>query len=176
MNSDIQPYDKEGAWVTNHSFLYDSAQCFYIEYEANLAALKEAETELRAKNSFDNPNDMDSFVRHETSSLWNLCYRNITAAHIFGCMAVEGFLNYYGVKRLGEAFYKRNIERLGITEKLSVLMISCQGLELDQDSSLIKDVRRVFDARNSIVHPTAVRLFDLESIVTTLVTLSCKKK
>jgi hypothetical protein len=38
---------------------------------------------------------------------------------IFSVMAVESFLNYYGVVRFGEPEYKRNFERLGLVPKLS---------------------------------------------------------
>jgi len=45
------------------------------------------------------------------------------ATLIFSAMAVEAFLNYYGVLRIGEAAYTKHFERrLSMVEKLSALL------------------------------------------------------
>src|SRR6266404_3486067 len=49
---------------------------------------------------------------------------------IFSAMAVEGFLNYYGVVRMGEAEFTRNFERLGIIAKLRAELLFCDSIRL----------------------------------------------
>ena len=53
-------------------------------------------------------------------------------------MAVEGFLNYYGVVRFGEPEYKRNFERLGLVPKLRALLLFCDSIALDDTDPLIQ--------------------------------------
>ena len=75
------------------------------------------------------------------------------AVVIFAAMAVESFLNFYGVVRLGEDFYSRNYERLRIGAKLSALLATCCGVLLDTDDEITKVVACLFDRRNSLLHP-----------------------
>ncbi|HLM68934.1 MAG TPA: hypothetical protein VK358_15455 [Longimicrobium sp.] len=73
-------------------------------------------------------------------------------------MSVEAFLNFYGVVRLGERFYKDNLQKAGATEKLSLLLALCDGVELDPSSDLWRTVRALFDRRNALVHPKTAEL------------------
>ena len=68
-------------------------------------------------------------------------------------MAVEGFLNYYGVKRLGEAFYNVSYERLSPMKKVAALVATCCGQLLSSDSELMVVTKRLAAARNALVHP-----------------------
>lgn len=68
-------------------------------------------------------------------------------------MTVEGFSNDYGTRSLGEKDYKQLLERVGITEKISILFLICFSTKLDPKSGLMIGVRRIFDDRNSLVHP-----------------------
>jgi hypothetical protein len=68
-------------------------------------------------------------------------------------MAIESFVNYYGTVRLSEEIYKRLFERLGITEKISLIYLIFFGEDLGAKSALIKSIRAMFDARNAMVHP-----------------------
>jgi hypothetical protein len=58
------------------------------------------------------------------------------SAQIYCSMSVEAFLNFYGVCRLGEEFYKRNLERSGIVQKLETLLESCDGILLAADEEI----------------------------------------
>ena len=72
---------------------------------------------------------------------------------VFSCMAVESFLNGYGVTRLGEAFYVQYYERLSIHQKLAALLATCDGILVDKSDEIVTTVRRLFDRRNRLVHP-----------------------
>jgi len=163
MCQNVHRYEREGAWSSSHGFYYRCAWFEYEEYRRHVAALLEEEAALRESHKSESPEMLSSLVRHETDALWNRCYRSAVSSHLFGCIAFEGFLNFYGVKRLGEEFYKRQIERLGITEKVPVLILSCRGLLLEADSAILTNVRHLFDARNKLVHPKA-REIDLSRI------------
>jgi len=76
-----------------------------------------------------------------------------SAAVVYSAMAVEGFLNYYGVKRLGESFYREHFERLSPHRKLAALVATCIGHLLPDDTELIATIRRIAERRNALVHP-----------------------
>ena len=78
-----------------------------------------------------------------------------SAAVVFSAMAVEGFLNYYGVKRLGNDFYRDNYERLNTHQKLSALVATCTGHLLPKHAELVRVLRRLTERRNALVHPKA---------------------
>jgi hypothetical protein len=81
-----------------------------------------------------------------------------TATQIFSCMAIESFLNFYGVNQLGEDFYKRNFERLSSNQKPEALIAVSVHLSLEKDDEICKVVRRMFDQRNRLVHPKAKQI------------------
>lgn len=81
-----------------------------------------------------------------------------SAAVVYAAMAVEGFLNYYGVKRLGEDFYRENFERLSAHRKLAAVVASCTGHLLPDKAELVAIIRRLAERRNALVHPKAREL------------------
>jgi hypothetical protein len=68
-------------------------------------------------------------------------------------MAAEALLNFYGVVRLGETFYKRNLERMSIIPKLELLIAICDNKLLPKDAEISLVLRRVSERRNALVHP-----------------------
>jgi len=149
----IKPYSHYGAWTSIHTFYYECAYKTYHEYKKCIQHLDEREKELRKDNCDMEPQYLCSYISHETQELWDEAYRAATSVHLFICMTIEAFVNHYGVKRLGEVFYKKNVERVGITEKISILILSCHQKLLDKDDQTIKKIRTLFDGRNSLVHP-----------------------
>jgi hypothetical protein len=114
--------------------------------------------ENKEQNVINSNKNMDErtlsmFIKHETNVLDKECHRISISTHLFSCMTVEAFINHYGVKRLGESFYKKNIERIGITEKLSILVLTCFNMSLQKDNELVKKIRELFNIRNQLVHP-----------------------
>lgn len=153
MTKTIQRYHRNGSWSSSHIFHYECAWNAFYEYGEYLDILQAAESELKEKYKDEDPEIIAQLIHHNTDDLWDICYRASISAHLFGCMCFEGFLNFYGVKRLGELFYKRRMERLGITEKLSLLALACEGVLLEPDSPLLVRVRELFDRRNALMHP-----------------------
>ena len=76
----------------------------------------------------------------------------------FSAMAVEAFLNFYGVVRLGEEEYSTHFERLGPIPKLRQLLLVCDRLSIAERDPLVKTLHRVAKSRNSLVHPEAQEL------------------
>lgn len=153
MTSGVHSYNRQGGWISSHGFYYQCTYRTLEEYKVSLQKLESKESELNQSHKDEEPEIRFSIIHHETSMLDNECYRHATSTHLFACMTIEAFLNHYGVKRLGEAYYKRNIERVGITEKLSILILACLGSVIKNDVELIKKTRALFDARNRLVHP-----------------------
>lgn len=75
------------------------------------------------------------------------------ATIVFASMAVESFLNLYGVRRLGENYYREHIERLPISVKLASILAACCDSLVDKEDEILKVLRRLFDRRNALVHP-----------------------
>lgn len=75
------------------------------------------------------------------------------ATVVFAAMAVESFLNVYGVVRLGETFYARHYERLGIVSKLAAVLGACCSTLITPEDEISQVVSRLFERRNALVHP-----------------------
>jgi hypothetical protein len=86
------------------------------------------------------------------------------SAVIYSAMAVESFLNFYGVTQLSEAFFRPSLERLNPTQKLPLLLLATRQLVLEPDDEIVSTVRSLFDARNTLVHPKTRELAPEEAI------------
>jgi hypothetical protein len=74
---------------------------------------------------------------------------------VYAAMAVEGFLNWYGVLRLGEAVFNEHFERLSLVTKAKTLLLVCDSLTLTRDDPLLAVMDKVAQSRNALVHPKA---------------------
>ena len=74
---------------------------------------------------------------------------------LFAAMAIEAFINFYGVSRLGEEQFKQHVERLPIERKMQLLLLICDGLEVEKGDRLIIALKAVADRRNALAHPKA---------------------
>lgn len=154
MKLPIESFAKMGAWYTSHQFFYSSAYVEYELYEQRLTTLLEAEKASENAHSTEGEHK-DGLVWHDTNDLHRPCMRAAYSALMFGCMCFEAFLNFYGVRRLGQAYHKRFVERMGITEKLVYLLSIGTTQILSTDNEIIDRCRRLFDARNALAHPKA---------------------
>lgn len=84
-----------------------------------------------------------------TSTFWR---RNLI---VWGCCTIEGFVNEEGIAWLGDDFFRGNIERLDITKKVAVLYALKYRKRLSSDHVVLKEVKKLFDLRNGLVHPKA---------------------
>ena len=149
----IYEFNREGSWVSAYSSHYECAWLCLYDFEATLKALKQKEKSLENEARKVPPEFYTSFMFHHTDDLDTNAHRAATSAHLYVCMAIEGFINYYGVKRLGESFYKRVLERMGITEKLMLIYLLCFNHKLETEGAIVNLIRRTFDQRNALVHP-----------------------
>lgn len=137
---------ESGSWVSTYSSSLESAWLYYYEYQAATTTLIQEEKKLKEEDI------EDSLISHLTSSLFRSAYRSATSSHLYGCLAMEGFLNFYGVKRFGQEFYERYVKMLTVTAKLQKIFELCFS---DQPSqALVKSIQVTFRARNNLVHPT----------------------
>ena len=134
---------------------FQSALRFYRRTTEAEKALTEKKKELQkedsGKSSSESASYVSAFVRKELSQLDDFS----KATQIFACMAVEFFLNFYGVACIGEEFYKRNLEKLSASQKLENLIALSKHEVLENGGEISKIVRRMFDRRNQLVHPKA---------------------
>ena len=122
--------------------------------KALIAKEKELQEEFSGYGVADFKIAIYSSTRKEFSQLNEFS----TATQIFSCMAIESFLNFYGVNQLGEDFYKRNFERLSPNQKLEALLAISVHLSLEKEDEICKVVRHMFDQRNRLVHPKAKQI------------------
>lgn len=153
----VQAFSREGAWFSNWQIYYIGAINNLKEIAVlNKLVQQQSDEAAKALSACEDARDMvTSYVLYKTSESRVERYLKGMWVEILCCMAVEAFLNYYGVKCIGEAFYKRNYERLGITEKLMIVLATSKGILLPLDSDLTKLVQTMFDRRNALVHHKA---------------------
>ena len=120
--------------------------------------LEAKEKELQEEYSGYGVADFKIAIYSATQKEFNQLNEFSTATQIFSCMAIESFLNFYGVNQLGEDFYKRNFERLSPNQKLEALIAIAVHLSLEKEDEICKVVRRMFDQRNRLVHPKAKQI------------------
>jgi hypothetical protein len=141
------PFEPTGFWEVPH---LDHAR----STRRLLAYVKAEATKLEAEESafaVANP-DTQFLWRHRTELLDFL--NDLTGAcELYSYLAVEAFLNHYGIVRLGERFFRRNIERLPPAKKMAVILASTEGVLLDPTSPLYRLTEQMFQRRNELVHP-----------------------
>ncbi len=137
---------------------FHTALRFYemvIDSEKTLVA---KEKELQEEYSDYGTADFKIAIYSSTRKEFRQLNEFSTATQIFSCMAIESFLNFYGVNQLGEDFYKRNFERLSPNQKLEALLAVSVHLSLEKEDEICKVVHRMFAQRNRLVHPKAKQI------------------
>ena len=151
-NTIVSPFRRSGAWIQFHDRYRRAAAGalwqlrglharYHREYDAMVAAGEER-----------------GFAFHELAGMREQGAALATAVEMYSAMSVEAFLNFYGVVRLGEDLYAENLQKVGVTEKLTLLLAVCDGVQIDKKSELWRTVRALFDRRNALVHPKAREL------------------
>lgn len=72
---------------------------------------------------------------------------------VFACMAIESFLNYYGVRRFGPAFRERETEFLPARKKAALILSYTCSPPPQADATLFACLERLVDRRNELIHP-----------------------
>jgi len=139
---------REGAWEVEGIGYRTQAHLCLRRFEQKQALVRKRMKRLEAARRNGRTYRFPSMLMEE--------YRFYSsAAVVYSAMAVEGFLNYYGVKRLGEDFYRNNLERLSSDRKLAGVLAICTHQLLPQTAELVGTIRRLAERRNALVHPKA---------------------
>lgn len=141
----VHPHHRDGAWESNDGRYREYAHTLLAELEALSQQVIEAFKEAGAPASADSNVQTIGRLRDRTSD----------TTRIFAAMAIEGFLNFYGVLRLGQAVYTEHFERLGLIPKIRQLLLVCDNLDVPKNHPLCKYAEQVAQSRNSLVHPKA---------------------
>lgn len=146
----LRTHNVIGVWSSDARRHVESAEQLLLELEAVSAQVKEQwplpMSETVRNGEVDHP-ELYALVRRRD--------RISDSVRIFAALAVEGFLNYYGVVRLGEGAFKAHFERLGLIPKLRALLLVCDSMDISIDDPLCRLLTQLANARNSLAHPKA---------------------
>lgn len=154
----IESFSCQGAWLTSHSMYFEAAKEFL-----DIALISESEYNHKRQELLAEHED-ESYVWYMLHDLDNKIRKYAIASEIFCCVSIEAFVNFYGIRRLGEEFYKTNYERMTITSKISALIATCEHKLLSKHHPILKLVKELFDLRNHHVHPKANVINDPNNI------------
>jgi hypothetical protein len=153
MKKSISKFNQVGGWTSSHSFQYRCAIETCEQFDKTIQLLREKEKEVKNNNPNIPIEDINMYIYHKTEDIWHEAYKLATMVRLFACMAIEALLNYYGTRLVGEIFYKQNLERLTITQKIAVLIALGSNNLIEKNDQLIIRMQKFFEARNQLVHP-----------------------
>lgn len=151
----VQPIKRSGGWSGFHRLYRQAAHAAVADVKESHRKLGETWRRLDAPGG--------EIVLHEYMHQLDAYIVLTATAELYCAMAVEALLNFYGVCRLGEEFYIRNLERSPIVAKLEMLLAACDGLIQPNDAELSVLLRRLSQQRNQLVHPKS-REFKIERV------------
>jgi hypothetical protein len=140
----VFPTNRSGAWIVEVGLRQRACRCLELTSE-----------KAREVTDFDaRRQDEPSLVPLEHRSTAFADFQMYCdGAVVFAAMAVEGFINFYGTVRLGEAEFVQHFEHLRpVAEKLRKVLAACNS-PLDSNSDILIVVRDLANARNALVHP-----------------------
>lgn len=91
--------------------------------------------------------------RYEQVALRAEAREKALTAVAFAAIAIEGYLNDYGGRMLGDGYYESNLEKLTPLSKLVVLPRLIANACVPTDGELYEAVRVLFRLRNELMHP-----------------------
>lgn len=142
----VHPHDRRGVWESNDGRYRAYAHELLGELETLCA-------EVFVKWPLNgSPALTDESTQPELWKLARLRDRTSDAVRIYAAMALEGFLNFYGVLRLGQVVFDEHFERLGLVPKLRKLLLVCDNLEAPKNDVLCDHLDKVAQSRNGLVH------------------------
>jgi hypothetical protein len=152
-----RPHLVRGTWMTETGRFADYAKM-------NLH-----DTERLTKEVLDEwPKPKDESILQEDASpaLWEKSRRRDMASDstkLFSAIAVEAFLNFYGVVRLTEAGYGDDLEKKGLVTKVLTLIEHCDGIKPPDSDRLTELARRIANRRTRLTHARSKELPGLPS-------------
>lgn len=150
-----------GGWSSSYSFYYNCVYLFYNELKITIEKIKQKENDI--KKQYINDELLQLLVYEGTKEERFNCFKNSCSIELFSCITIEGFVNYYGVRKFGESFYKEHIERLDIFKKIAIVTAINNKKLILNSSEILKRAKFLFDTRNMLVHPKT-KEFNLKEI------------
>src|SRR5436309_15595784 len=110
----IAPFHRPGSWEFEGGLREQSVRALELAEQVSVDLRKEWEVARARQLAGDKA--AGRLVPCE-----RIVERNLltTAAVVLSAVAAEAFLNFYGVKRMGQEAYERHYERLGVGRKLT---------------------------------------------------------
>lgn len=145
----VHPHDRHGAWESNDGRYRAYAHELLVDLESlcqQVMAAWPVDVGASISSAAADP-DLIALTRRRD--------RASDTTRIYAAMAIEGFLNFYGVLRLGNSVYEDHFERLGIVPKIRQLLLVCDGLSVPKSHVLCARADAVAQSRNRLVHPKA---------------------
>ena len=145
----VRPFEQMSAWTSDRHR--------YLEYVEHLLEELLA-TAAEVKSTWPSGARSALPVSEVPPELHRLCRKRdrlSDSVMLFAAMAVEAFINFYGAYRLGEQQFNRHVERLPIERKVQLLLLVCDGVEVDNEEPLIIALNAVTGRRNQLAHPKA---------------------
>jgi hypothetical protein len=146
-NFSLRPHDPEGAWESNDGRYREYAHELLMEH-GKLCADVLQQWPANEGSVIQRPTQYPEIAR-----LARRQSQTSDTARIYAAMAVEGYLNFYGVLRLGQQVFDDHFERLGLVPKLRALLLVCDRLNVANNDQLVLLLEKVAQSRNSLVHP-----------------------
>jgi hypothetical protein len=143
----LRPHDPKGVWESNDG-RYRTYAHLILEEHKELYKLVLLQWPKEATASITDPHKYP-----EITALARRRDQTSDTTRIYAAMAVEGYLNFYGVLRLGQQAFDDHFERLGLVSKLRALLLVCDQLDVPTSDELVQHLDRVAHSRNSLVHP-----------------------
>jgi hypothetical protein len=108
----------------------------------------------------NNSSSWDSDAHSETENLeyfksWQTYYLNAITALVFQSMAVESYINYYGLVKLGKEIFDDKYEKSSTFPKLFRICKQVTTKDFPKDSDLYANLVVLFKKRNKLVHSKA---------------------
>lgn len=143
----VHPHDLQGTWESNFRR--------YRAYAHELLSELEQLTEL-VENKWPSLSEGSPITdKSSNPDLWKLARsrdRISDSVRIYTAMAAEGFINFYGVVRLGQVVFNDHYERLGLVPKLRKLLLIADDLNVSEKDEICSYLRDVAASRNKLVH------------------------
>jgi hypothetical protein len=149
-NLTVYPIVTNGVWESNDPRYRSYAHELLAELE-QLCTQITVEWPLPV----DEPIKEDHPQYQKFEKLIRLRDRTADTVQIYAAMAIEGFLNWYGVLRLGESIYSQHFERLGIIPKLQQILLKCDSVTVTEGDPIVIALTAVAEQRNDLLHPKA---------------------
>jgi hypothetical protein len=146
----LRPHDESIDYASNVHRYYRDAKRLLPQLEAKCAQVHKAwpvPVDQPVRDAITNYSDLYDLLDERD--------RMSDSVRIYSAMAVEGFLNLYGMLRLGEEVFNEHFERLALCPKAQMLLLVCDDVKMEKKDPLLYSLNSVAQSRNALVHPKA---------------------